>query len=149
MKVMLYGGYLFTDKYFLQATRDHRLSGRWALFSAPSLADDNDLIELQRVCLVDDPYTPADRFVAFLPKVEQLPAELQRLDVTDLIFVEYEYFRLVTDESYARKLTLRFYLNLVLGCMLVWHHDRIIGGIPAVESVRLQELLHSRLSKSL
>jgi hypothetical protein len=141
MKITVSGGYLFTAKYFLKASRERRLVEQWNLSVTSPHIDDDELIELQRVCLIDDPYAPADRLVAFLPAVDQLPRELRHLDVTDLIFVDYEYFKLVTAEVHHQKAALQFYLHLISGSVRIYCGGNIIGGIMPLDSVRLLELL--------
>ena len=77
----------------------------------------------------------------FLPLKDELPEPLQQLDVTDLILVDYENYKLICNSAGSPATGLSYYLNLVTGCLDIEIDGKVIGGIMPIETARLHSLL--------
>lgn len=143
MRFMTYKGYLYTDRFFIKAVQNRRLKARQDMYVG-YVKHDGPLIELNRVCTIIDPHHQADRYVGFLPVKDQLPETLQRLDVTDLVIVDYEYFKLVINSIGCYEQALEYYLNIMTGCVMIKQQSQLLAGIMPIESVRLEALMYSK-----
>ncbi len=140
MKTLTYGGYLFTDRFYVKTTQDRCLDKRREIHCYFRDNDDSR-VQLIRVCFINDPYYPIDRYAGFLPLKDELPESLRQLDVTDLILVDYENFKLIRNSVNNRLVEWSYFLNLVSGSIDVEVTGKVIGGIMPIETGRLQALL--------
>ena len=141
MRFMTYKGYLYTDQFFIKARQSRHLKSRQEMYAC-HIKDAGPLVELNRACTIIDPHHQADRYVGFLPVKDKLPTPLQRLDVTDLVIVDYEYFKLINKGIAGYEQANEYSLNIVTGCVLIKRAENIMAGIMPIESVRLEKLLY-------